>query len=169
MSDANAAAVAALLAKQEITEVLHRYARGIDRCDEALLRTCFHADSQHDHGPFKGPSREFCDYAMKYVGAMNRSAHMVSNILIELKGDRAVSECHFLAHLRSSDAGGEKNRIVKGRYLDLFEKLDGAWKIAKRTGLNEMAVETGAIAAAASKPEPGKKPDDPLYAVLASL
>jgi ketosteroid isomerase-like protein len=160
--------IATLLAKQEIVEVLHRYARGIDRCDEALLRSCFHEDATHDHG-FQGRSQDFCAYALKYVGTMNRSAHMVTNILIELKGDRAACECHFMAHLRSNDAKGEKNRFVKGRYLDLFEKRGGAWKIARRTGLNEFAVETGAIVAGSGKPEPGKQPDDPLYALLASL
>ena len=33
-----AAALSAVTAKQEIAEVLYRYARGCDRCDEAALR-----------------------------------------------------------------------------------------------------------------------------------
>ena len=49
-----------LLAKQAITEVIHRYARAIDRLDESLLRSVFHPGSSHNHfyqGPSSAPDR----------------------------------------------------------------------------------------------------------------
>ena len=52
--------LATLLAKQAITEVVVRYARAIDRLDEALLRSVFHPDSTHNHfyqGPSSAPDR----------------------------------------------------------------------------------------------------------------
>jgi hypothetical protein len=36
--------------KQSIYEVLVRYCRGVDRCDEDLIRSTFHDDSYDDHG-----------------------------------------------------------------------------------------------------------------------
>ena len=47
-----------LKSRAEITEVVLRYCRGIDRCDEALLRACFHSDASHRHGGFEGASAE---------------------------------------------------------------------------------------------------------------
>ena len=45
-----------LIAKQEITDVVYRYARGIDRLDFELVRSCYHPDAYDDHGAFKGLS-----------------------------------------------------------------------------------------------------------------
>ena len=43
-----------LVAKQEISELLHRYCRGIDRFDRDLVRSCYHDDADDDHGIFRG-------------------------------------------------------------------------------------------------------------------
>ena len=51
------AEIRALLDKQAITEVIHRYARALDRLDEALLRSVFHPGSRHAHF-FEGPSSD---------------------------------------------------------------------------------------------------------------
>lgn len=73
--------------------------------------------------------------AMTIVRPLKSSTHMVSNVMIEVNGDRAVSECHFLAHHRRAREGaaGEEEDVLKGRYLDRFERRDGAWRIANRT------------------------------------
>jgi hypothetical protein len=46
-----------LIDRQAIHDVLMRFSRGVDRLDEALLRSCFHSDSYDDHGHFKGNGR----------------------------------------------------------------------------------------------------------------
>jgi hypothetical protein len=51
--------ITALIDKQEMTEVIYRLARGLDRCDEALLRGCYHHDATDDHGIFKGTAEDF--------------------------------------------------------------------------------------------------------------
>lgn len=165
--------LSALAAKQEITEVLFRYCRGCDRADEAALRECFHPGSIHSHGGFQGLSTDFVDMAMRIVRPLKSSTHMLTNVMIELSGDRAVSECHFLAHHRrgKADGSGEEDMFLKGRYLDRFEKRDGVWKIVNRTGLHdfERVVEPAdRTLASASAEQLGQKwPDDPLYAMLA--
>ena len=170
-----AAALAALLAKQEITEVLFRYCRGCDRADEEALRSCFHPDSVHFHGGFEGRSADFIDFAMTIVRPLKSSTHMVTNVMIEVNGDRAVSECHFLAHHRRarSDGPGEEDMFLKGRYLDRFERRAGAWRIISRTGLHDferiLAPADRTLANAPAHQLGRKKPDDPLYAMLESL
>lgn len=46
-------------AKQEITELLYRYCRGIDRLDWDLVRSCYHDDAFDDHSIFRGSPDEF--------------------------------------------------------------------------------------------------------------
>jgi hypothetical protein len=168
-------ALATLLAKQEITEVLFRYCRGCDRADEEALRSCFHPDAVHFHGGFKGRSADFIESAMTIVRPLKSSTHMVSNVMIEVNGDRAVSECHFLAHHRRAREGaaGEEDMFLKGRYLDRFERRDGAWRIANRTGLHDferiLDPADRTLEDAPADQLGRKKPDDPIYAMLASL
>ena len=48
-----------LLAKEEIREVILRYARGIDRMDFDLVSACYHPDAYDDHGTFQGNVPDF--------------------------------------------------------------------------------------------------------------
>jgi hypothetical protein len=171
----SSATLAGLVARQEITEVLFRYCRGMDRADEAAARSCFHPGSRHFHGGFEGMSADFIDLAMSIVRPLKSSTHMISNVLIELAGDRAVSECHFLAHHRRDKAkgGGEEDMFLKGRYLDGFERRHGEWKIVRRTGLHdfERVLEPAdhTLASAPAEQRGRKWPDDPIYDMLAEL
>jgi hypothetical protein len=161
--------------KQDITEVLYRYARGWDRYDEETLRSCFHEDSRHVHGRFDGLSQKFVTIAMGNTREVKSMTHMITNPLIEIRGDRAVSECSFFAHHRrdAADGSGEEDMFIKGRYLDLLEKRDGEWKIASRRGLSdfERIVPPADQTLADAKPEQlgQKKPLDPIYAMLDAL
>jgi len=38
-----------------------RLARGTDRRDAALIRSCYHADAVDDHGAFRGGPAEFAE------------------------------------------------------------------------------------------------------------
>ena len=52
--DPRAALLGDLLDREAIREVLARYCRAADRCDEDLLRTCYHRDAL---GPLHRPLR----------------------------------------------------------------------------------------------------------------
>jgi 3-phenylpropionate/cinnamic acid dioxygenase small subunit len=174
MGDAEAR-LAALADKQEIAEVLYRYARGCDRADEQALRDCFHSDSRHDHGGFVGLSHDFVDRAMAIVRPLKACKHLIGNVMIELAGDAAVSECHFWAHHRRVDArtGAEEDFFTGGRYLDRFERRGGVWKIATRKGVADFerfdAPSDRQMWSLPPDKIGGKHPDDPLYAMLDDL
>lgn len=164
-----------LLDKQAITEVLYKYARGWDRYDEAAIRDCFHADAQHAHGAFKGASQDFITAGLKSTKDVIAMTHMITNPMIVIQGDRAVSECSFFAHHRRMNAAGdgEEDMFLKGRYLDVLEKRLGIWRISQRTGLHDFervvppADQT--LASAAKDQLSQRYPDDPIYALLRSL
>jgi hypothetical protein len=130
----------ALLDKQAIHEVLMRYCRGVDRLDEALIRSCYHQGAWDEHGPFQGDAWEFASYCVRELGAaFTITQHHIANELVELDGDRASCESYFTAYHRNEKDGQVKLLVVGGRYLDRFERRSGEWKIARRVTVLDWA------------------------------
>jgi SnoaL-like domain len=174
MTEADAA-LQGLLDKQAIAEVLHRYARGCDRADEALLRSCFHPESSHRHGAFAGTSADFCTLAMNIILGTRLEKHQVSNVLVELDGDRAVVESHYVAYHRqvNRSTSEEEDMFSGGRFIDRFERRNGAWRIAARVGLIDYErfdpVTERGVRSLAPALRSRRQPDDELYTLLPSL
>lgn len=132
------ARVERLEAKSDIADILFRYARACDRADRAMMADCFWPDSTHKHGRYEGASTGFIDYAFAIIESMKFAAHHISNVAIEVRGVRAFSECHYLAHhRRDAEGAGEVDEFHEGRYLDLHERRDGLWKIVRRRGQSD--------------------------------
>ncbi len=122
-----------LLDKQEIHETLMRYCRGIDRRDEELLRSVYHPDAVDNHGQQNGKAEDFIAWAMKALNRDERTSHFIANELIDVRGDIAYSESYFLGvHRRKEKDGTIIDLTFAGRYIDRFERREGAWKIAHR-------------------------------------
>lgn len=121
-----------LMSRQECADLIVRTARAIDRCDETLLRAQFHDEAQDDHGSFKGSIDEFVKWVMPVLHTMERTQHILGQMLIEMDGDGAVSETYFEAHHELMIDGAMQHMIAAGRYLDTFERRGGIWKISKR-------------------------------------
>ena len=131
-------AIAALIARQEIADVIYRYARGIDRLDFDLVRACYHPDAYDDHGSMKGTVEEFISAAASFLTRWTVTQHFMGNMLIEVDGARARAETYAVAYHRREDADGNGKDDVMGiRYVDRFEHRDGAWKIAHRVVATE--------------------------------
>lgn len=172
MSTSMESALKTLLDKQAITEVLHRYARACDRADEQLLRSCFHPDSVHRHGRFTGTSAEFCSFAMKIILSTKLEKHLVTNALIEVDGDAAISESSYVAYHRQvkRETGEDEDFFSGGRFIDRFERRNGEWRIASRVGLIdyerfEPVTERG-IATLPASARSHRYPEDELYRAL---
>ena len=125
------AAVRELVAKQEITEVLYRIARGTDRGDIELYASGFHDDGLDYHGLANGPVRHIL--ANLAQSPLLLTQHSISNVLIDISGDRARVESYFTSFHQSRDSGDRLlDETVRGRYLDRFERREGVWKITRR-------------------------------------
>lgn len=121
-----------LLDKQAIHDVLMRFCRGIDRRDETLLKSAFHEDALDEHGVFDGNAHEFAHLAMDMLLQFTTTSHMIMNEYIELDGDTARVESYVLANHRSEREEGKVDSLMGCRYVDRFERRDGAWRIAHR-------------------------------------
>lgn len=127
-----------LLAKQEIADVIHRYARGIDRMDFDLVRSCYHPDAYDDHGSMRGSVDEFIAGAREFLPKFVATMHFMGNMLIDLDGDVARAETYAVAYHREQLADGSGRDDIWGiRYVDRFERRDGNWLIAYRVVAQE--------------------------------
>ena len=124
------------ISQQEITAIIYRLARGLDRRDQALLASCFHEGATDDHGLFVGDATDFCPWVIEQLGNYERTQHYISNVNIVIDGEKAVTESYFFAHhVMPSEDGQKKDIIAAGRYLDKFERRDDEWRIFHRKAL----------------------------------
>jgi hypothetical protein len=128
-----------LLAHHEIGAVLHRYCRGIDRLDLELVRSCYWPDATDSHGGFEGTRDAFVAWVGRLLPRFESTMHFLGNVLVELaeSGDAAVAETYAIAFHRGPAAEPSRNLIVGVRYVDRFERRDGAWRIARRVCTTE--------------------------------
>lgn len=139
--------------RSAIQDCVHRYARGIDRRNWAFLASAFHPGATLHQGDFKGTIEEMLANVAARHAAIEQSAHLLTNILVEFADtDTAVVETYYLAYLRNAhlpaivrtallgggapEAGKIDMRSL-GRYIDRFERRDGYWRIARRVCIAE--------------------------------
>src|SRR5438105_2907282 len=172
----NEAAMQELVDREAIRECLYRYCRGIDRLDEAALRSSYWPDATDRHGPYSGSAEGFFAWAIDGLKKAERNVHMISNISIALAGKAAAVESYFTALQRSPDRMGVMNEVfLAGRYVDRFEKRGDEWRVAARTVVYDWMRPLGTPEGTEAErfgprlPQGGKKPDDPVYALLDTL
>ena len=73
--------IESLVAKQDITELIYLYMRGLDRWDDVLLRSLFTADAWCEYGFMNGSANAFIDFALGALKDHTANQHMVGNIL----------------------------------------------------------------------------------------
>jgi ketosteroid isomerase-like protein len=127
-------ALQALLDKAEITELLTRYLRAIDRGDIASLRACYAPDATEEHGGiYAGPAQGYIDtIEAKLTSPRAVGTHTLSNVLVDVDGDRARSEHYVLALTRVKVDGVVQDSLVASRIIDDLLRSEGRWLIARR-------------------------------------
>jgi ketosteroid isomerase-like protein len=144
-NDIRDAAIARALARDEIREILARYARAIDRADAQLLKSCYFEDAIEEHGSsFSGRAHDYVDGAMPKVRRMGVMQHLLGNSHIELDGERAYVETYVWTFLRVERDGGSWDTFTGGRLHDRFEHRNGEWRIAHRRTIFDWNRDTAA-------------------------
>jgi SnoaL-like domain len=177
VSEIDTRSLQALLDREAIRDCLYRYCRGIDRLDEEALRSAYWPDAIDSHGAYRGPASGFIDRAVSKLKTGGRMVHMIGNVLIDWRGDVAAVESYFVAFQESvaGDDGSAEETLLCGRYIDRFEKRGNEWRIAARTVAYDwqrrtpLPKELTAAVFGARQPTGGRRPDDPIYELLAAL
>lgn len=121
--------------REEITEVLVRYATGIDRRDWELFRTCFTEDCLCDYGDLGSWRSADAITAFMRGAHSGPSMHRLTNFAITLDGDHARARTYVDA--RVYHRGGNGMHSI-GTYDDDLVRTNDGWRIAGRryTGLS---------------------------------
>ena len=152
-------ALATLIAKEEIRELVLLYSRGVDRKDGALLRTLYTRDATDTHGDtFDGAAEDYVQFLERAFPYMRYSGHHVCNHLISVNGDEGEGEVYAIAyHIIPDGKDGWIEDLMCARYIDRYRKEDGRWRFAKRVVTYDMRSQhpfpaTGTTAAPPADP-----------------
>ncbi|MES2398816.1 MAG: nuclear transport factor 2 family protein [Pseudomonadota bacterium] len=124
-----------LLSKQAITELLYKYPRALDRLDRNLLMSIGHPEAKVEFGKTVFPNwTAYTDWMIKAHTGMLGNNHRITNILIEVRGDTAVSESTGTALLLVKQEKGDdyEERYMHSRYLDTWSRRGGKWGLDYR-------------------------------------
>lgn len=134
--------------RMAIQDVMYRWCRAIDRLDYEGMRAVFHPDAVDDHGSYAGGVDGLVEWLRQRHKTIPFSSHQISNILIEFaSADVALVETYARTLQRYPPEAKESlaqfgaqarpgtgvDLLTSSRYVDRFERRAGAWRIAKRT------------------------------------
>lgn len=123
--------LAELVAKQKLYENMALYCRGQDRKDLELMKSTFWPEATDNHGMFDGLAHEFCEWSYEnQKRTLHRSHHYITNVIVELDGDRAKRESAVVYVMVKP--GVDPTDVMGGRYRDLCERRDGEWRVLRR-------------------------------------
>ena len=118
---------------QAVTEVLLRYASGIDTRDWTLLRSCFTDDCVADYGEIGAwnGADEITEWMRKTHEPCGYTLHRISNVVVTANGsDAATARSYVDAIVMMGD--NKHGAHAVGFYDDEFVNRDGGWKLARR-------------------------------------
>lgn len=156
--------------RETIVDLIYRYCRSVDRLDVPLGHSIWHDDATADYGAevYQGDGKGVIDHICAQHRHALHHSHQVTNILLEIDGDRAGSESYVFAALRVQ-RGDELQQIsVWSRYVDRWSKRDGRWGLDHRTTLRDFD-EIRPVVALSRDPRARRDASDPSYAVLERL
>lgn len=156
-----------LLAERDIREVVMRYARGIDRLDLELVRSCYWPEATDVHGPFTGLRDDFIAWVGPLLQRQTMTMHHLANVLIDLDGDTAAVETYGVAYHSGEPAGDLRWNYAAGfRYADRFARRADEWRIADRVTVVEWVTpwDSDRDRTAVFGDLPRRSAEDPVYA-----
>ena len=118
--------------REAIREVIHRYCQAVDRCDLEMLKSCYWKDGYDDHGFFAGNAHKFAEYVIPCLEQVDSSMHSITNTRFKFDGDRCACASQWAVTHRLAHDGGFTDFLHQGRYLDVWEKREGEWKLLHR-------------------------------------
>ena len=132
--------------RDRIARLPLRYARGVDRRDWALVRSCFADDATVAGTRSSGPVDAYLDELRPGVERFASTMHVMANQLVEVRGDRGEIETYAVAfHWAVEPAGASHpdNLVVGVRYHDAVRRAGDGWVIERRRVSGDWQVTGG--------------------------
>jgi 3-phenylpropionate/cinnamic acid dioxygenase small subunit len=131
-----------------IEQLLFRYAWMVDRRKWELMDEVFAPGGTIDYastgGPGAMPYRESLEWLDRALKPWPLNLHHITNISVEVDGDRGESRCYFIAPMGRPALGGGQDVITNaGYYLDTLIRTPQGWRIAAR--FCDMTIQIGGL------------------------
>ncbi len=124
----------------QLRKLVHSYCRAVDRGDFARLQDLYHQDAVDAHGGFSaGTADDFLDQLSAARPYLRSMQHNITTENFAISGYEAEGEIYTIAVHTLAGSGRDVDLVVGGRYLDKYEKRDGAWKFIERTIVTDWA------------------------------
>jgi hypothetical protein len=121
--------------RDRIARLPRTYARGVDRRDWGLVRSCFTDDAFIEGSRATAPIDQYINHLRPGVEYFPSTMHFMGNQLVELDGDRGSVETYAVAFHWMGEPAGEQdaaNLVVGVRYQDSVVRRGDGWLIARR-------------------------------------
>jgi hypothetical protein len=143
--DDTTAALALLMAERDIRHLVAGVARGEDRRDADILRSCFWPEATFNFGIFVGSLPEYLDWVVPGSPAVILTQHALGQTLIQVDGAKATGETHVSSYHRMDfgPEAGHHDVFIGGRYVDLFEQRGAEWRIVQRMMIYDWLQDMG--------------------------
>jgi len=153
--------------RQAITDLIYKYCRSVDRLDVPLGHSIWHEDATADYGAaiYQGHGRGVIDHICAQHRHTLHHSHQISNVIIDLDGDRAGSESYVTASLRIMRGEQLKQMTVWSRYIDQWSRRNGRWGLDKRIAIRDFD-EVRDVTSMGNYDTGRRDRSDPSYAVL---
>ena len=119
----------ALSDRLEIGDLLSRYARAVDSKDWKLWRTVFTDDAHVDYTPAGGIAGDpdtVADWLAGALAAFPMTQHFITNVEIDLRGDRATVRAMFYNPMQLT--GFQDLTFCGGNYQHELVRTGDGWK-----------------------------------------
>jgi 3-phenylpropionate/cinnamic acid dioxygenase small subunit len=118
--------------REDVADVLVRYATGIDRRDWVLFRTCFTDDCEADYGDIGvwHGADEITAWMEQTHAPCGHTMHRITNVDVAERGDRVAARSYVDAIIMGPD--NRAGTRADGFYDDELERTDDGWKISRR-------------------------------------
>ena len=124
----------------ELNQLAYRYAAAVDACDVSAFQSVFASDANlrvyragadAPYTDLKGHDQlALIPKAMR--GMYLRTAHMMTNHLVDVRGNAATGEVLCIARHLSADPNDQTALNIIIRYRDRYIRLPEGWRISER-------------------------------------
>jgi 3-phenylpropionate/cinnamic acid dioxygenase small subunit len=109
-----------------------RFAEAAALFENATYRLEHDLDAGSESVTYQGAAQvqQFMAATRLYPDGTPRTKHLITNVMIELDGDKANSRCYCTVFQQTDVLPLQP--VAAGRYIDRFERVSGEWRFAER-------------------------------------